>query len=50
LRRLPGGAAGSIAANLAGPAAPRQSDRSGGTRFVIRRGLCDAGEPVQILA
>ena len=48
LRRLSGDAAGWIAAGLAGPAAPRQSVRPGDVRFVIPRGLCEAGEPVQI--
>jgi len=48
VRRLSGNAAGWIAAGLAGPAAPRQSVRPGDVRFVIPRGLCEAGEPVQI--
>jgi len=48
LCRLSGDAAGWIAAGLAGPAAPRQSVRPGDVRFVIPRGLCEAGEPVQV--
>lgn len=48
LFRLTGGAASWIEAGLAGPAAPRQSARPGEVRFVIPRGLCEAGEPVQV--
>jgi len=48
LRRLSGDATSWIAAGLAGPAARRQSVRPGDVRFVIPRGLCEAGEPVQV--
>lgn len=47
LRRLSGDAAGWTAAGLAGPAAPRQSIRPGDVPFVIPRGLCEPGKPVQ---
>jgi len=48
LHRLSGDETGWIAAGLAGPAAPRQSVRPGDVRFVIPRGLCEAGEPVHV--
>lgn len=48
LHHLSGDAADWIAAGLAVPSAPRGTVRPGEVPFVIPRGLCEPGEPVQI--
>jgi len=47
MRQLAGDADAWIAAGLAGPAEPRPRVKPGDVPFVIPRGLCEAGEPVQ---